>query len=168
MGTSPEKLRFAGLLALLLLLFSAQQTHAAFTCTVLDTTCSALGDLYAATNGGAWNNNIGWITAAAGTATDYCTFYGVGCGSGVVTSLYALACFTEKLIRVCSWLTTVLCAVAQVPLQQPAERVHSEHAGEPEQPSSTVRAQPTHASWHSIAADNSPLRGRAGTSTTTS
>ena len=39
--------------------------------------CSALGDLYVATGGAQWTNYDpanGWVAAAAGTATDYCTF----------------------------------------------------------------------------------------------
>jgi hypothetical protein len=40
-------------------------------------TCAALGDLYAATNGAGWytsSQSSDWDNAAAGTATDYCTF----------------------------------------------------------------------------------------------
>ena len=40
-----------------------------------DLVCSALGDLYYATNGTGWTNNRGWSLAAAGTPTDYCNFY---------------------------------------------------------------------------------------------
>ena len=62
---------------------------AAFTCSNTDTTtCAALGDLYTATNGSSWTNKNGWISAAGGTATDYCTFQSLGCnGLKVVTSL---------------------------------------------------------------------------------
>ena len=52
--------------------------------------CSALGDLYAATNGAGWTDNMGWSSAAAGTPTDYCTFYqsfGTPCDGDVLTSL---------------------------------------------------------------------------------
>ena len=69
------------------------------------TTCAALGDLYTATNGAGWtgNNgwvNTGWVTAAAGTATDttvdYCTFPQSAStsfcnSSGALTFLYACA-----------------------------------------------------------------------------
>ena len=37
--------------------------------------CSALGDLYAATNGPSWLNNTGWAAAAAGSPTDFCGRY---------------------------------------------------------------------------------------------
>jgi hypothetical protein len=40
-------------------------------------TCTVLGDLYAATNGAGWytsSQSSDWDNAAAGTATDYCTF----------------------------------------------------------------------------------------------
>jgi hypothetical protein len=40
--------------------------------------CSALGDLYYATNGTGWTNNSGWSSAADGKPTDYCTFYSGG------------------------------------------------------------------------------------------
>ena len=38
-------------------------------------TCAALGDLYNATNGPAWNVNNGWSHAAAGYPIDYCSFF---------------------------------------------------------------------------------------------
>jgi len=51
-------------------------------------TCAALGDLYTATTVTAWSNSDGWSTAAAGTATDYCSFAGLSCdGSGLLTAL---------------------------------------------------------------------------------
>jgi hypothetical protein len=37
--------------------------------------CSALGDLYYATNGAGWGNKSGWLSAATGTPTDYCSFW---------------------------------------------------------------------------------------------
>ena len=46
-----------------------------FACTKQDATCEALGDLYYATNGAGWLNKGGWESAAAGVATDYCSFY---------------------------------------------------------------------------------------------
>jgi Leucine rich repeat N-terminal domain len=49
--------------------------------------CSAMSDLYSATGGSAWSNSFGWSSAASGIATDYCTFYGVGCNGGNLTSL---------------------------------------------------------------------------------
>jgi len=55
-------------------------------------TCAALGDLYYATSGNAWSAKQGWSSAAAGTATDFCTFAqsAGGCdGAGVLTSLCA-------------------------------------------------------------------------------
>ena len=36
--------------------------------------CNTLGDLYYSTNGSAWNGNNGWLAAASGVPTDYCTF----------------------------------------------------------------------------------------------
>jgi hypothetical protein len=51
------------------------------------TVCSALGDLYNATNGSYWTYQTGWSEATAGTPTDYCTFYGVICSSGVLQKL---------------------------------------------------------------------------------
>ena len=60
-----------------------------FTCIATNNvnTCAALGDLYTRTNGASWTGNTGWSVAAAGTPTDYCTFYGVECRSGIVIQL---------------------------------------------------------------------------------
>jgi len=62
---------------------------AAFTCTRSGFACAALGDLYAATNGPGWRYlpsasgvsvpPSAWAAAAAGNATDYCTFEGAAC-----------------------------------------------------------------------------------------
>jgi len=49
--------------------------------------CSALSDFYSATGGTSWSTSTGWSSAASGIATDYCTFYGVGCYGGALTSL---------------------------------------------------------------------------------
>lgn len=70
-------------LAMLLLLVAAAESDAVFTCASTNDPlhCAALGDLYDATNGMGWLKNAGWRTAAAGTATDLCTFYGVSCGA---------------------------------------------------------------------------------------
>ena len=49
-----------------------------FTCSVTNNPvfCSALGDLYYATNGPTnWTTKTGWSSAAAGTPTSYCNFY---------------------------------------------------------------------------------------------
>jgi hypothetical protein len=46
-----------------------------FACTKQDAACEALGDLYYATNGDGWLRKTGWESAAAGVATDYCSFY---------------------------------------------------------------------------------------------
>ena len=45
-----------------------------FTCapTNDNATCAALGDVYYATGGFGWTSNVGWASAAAGNATDYC------------------------------------------------------------------------------------------------
>jgi hypothetical protein len=84
----------AAVVLALLLAASTQQADAQFTCTDTSAagtvTCAALGDLYAATNGARWATQTGWLAAAAGTATDFCTFFGVTCTSGAVTSLCAL------------------------------------------------------------------------------
>jgi Leucine Rich Repeat len=42
-------------------------------------TCAALADLYNATGGPWWTNNAGWSSAASGTPTNYCSFYGITC-----------------------------------------------------------------------------------------
>ena len=65
----------------------AGNTTRVFSCTQQDATCSALGDLYYATNGAGWTINTGWASASAGTSTDYCTFSGVTCNGGAVTSM---------------------------------------------------------------------------------
>ena len=67
-----------------------------FMCKRQDATCEALGDLYYATNGARWLNNLGWERAAAGTATDYCDFYmsfGAACDEGLA--------FTNLCVRKC-------------------------------------------------------------------
>jgi hypothetical protein len=52
--------------------------------------CFALGQLYSSAVGDAWTERGGWADAAAGVATDYCSFEGVTCdGAGVVTGLCA-------------------------------------------------------------------------------
>jgi hypothetical protein len=57
-------------------------------CTVPGLTCDVLRDLYFSTNGPAWAHNAGWFdtggwaAAAAGIATDFCTFYCVWCDPG--------------------------------------------------------------------------------------
>jgi hypothetical protein len=60
-----------------------------FTCGASNnaTMCSALGDLYSVTRGALWNNQSGWSSAANGTATSYCTFYGAKCSGGALTYL---------------------------------------------------------------------------------
>jgi hypothetical protein len=52
--------------------------------------CEALGALFAATAGHAWENSAGWEAASAGNATDYCSFYGVSCSAtGFIHAMYA-------------------------------------------------------------------------------
>jgi hypothetical protein len=46
------------------------------------TTCAALGDFYYSLSGPSWIGKDGWAAAAAGTPTDYCTFYLVFCVDG--------------------------------------------------------------------------------------
>jgi len=49
--------------------------------------CSALGELYSATNGSGWANNGGWSRAAAGVPTDYCGFSGPQCDGTLLRRL---------------------------------------------------------------------------------
>jgi hypothetical protein len=47
--------------------------------------CTALGDLHASAGGSRWKRSDGWVTAAAGTPTDFCSgpsFYGAQCDGG--------------------------------------------------------------------------------------
>ena len=78
------------IIALLLCTAPLLAAAQSFTCASYNdpVTCSALGDLYGGTSGTSWNNNVGWSSAASGTATDYCTFYGAVCTSGTLTSMY--------------------------------------------------------------------------------
>ena len=60
-----------------LLLFAAAPlacATGAFTCTVQDASCAALGDLFYATAGPAWNNNFGWTLAASGARAAFKRF----------------------------------------------------------------------------------------------
>ena len=59
-----------------------------FSCMIQDSTCAALGDLYAASAGEYWFSNAGWAEAAAGIPTDYCVFALVQCSNGVVNAMY--------------------------------------------------------------------------------
>jgi hypothetical protein len=87
-----------------------------FTCTQSDSVCAAFGSLYKSTGGSSWANQGGWSAAAAGTATSYCTFYGISCsGVGVVTTLYgrvrgahrvrSSACLTPRRRAARSWIS---------------------------------------------------------------
>ena len=53
--------------------------HPFFACLLQNAICDALADLYYATGGPQWRANIGWLNAARGVATDYCSFAGVAC-----------------------------------------------------------------------------------------
>ena len=77
---------FRALLCLMLIESTLAQT---FTCATGNdaTQCAALRDLYYATNGPSWSTKSGWSSAAAGTATSYCTFYDVSCTSNNVVQL---------------------------------------------------------------------------------
>jgi hypothetical protein len=84
-GGAAQRTRSAALAGVLLL-----RPASAFSCLRSGTTCTALGDLYAATNGAGWElpNAAGvgvppqaWAEAAAGKATDFCTFEGAVCDS---------------------------------------------------------------------------------------
>jgi alpha-tubulin suppressor-like RCC1 family protein len=73
------------------------------------TTCAALGSLYAAAGGAGWVHKNGWSDAAAGTATAFCTFQGVGCAGGAVTSLCVHCiqprrrCLRRAALGLCEW-----------------------------------------------------------------
>jgi hypothetical protein len=54
--------------------------------------CAALGELYASTRGASWTTRTGWSAAAAGTPTDYCSFYGITCSSGGSTKGLNVMC----------------------------------------------------------------------------
>jgi hypothetical protein len=78
------------LLLALLAVAAPRRGGAALTCAAADdaTTCAALDDVFTATGGERWASSAGWRDAAAGTATDYCTFFGVTCsGRSLVTAL---------------------------------------------------------------------------------
>ena len=67
---------------------------ACFTCGMNDdaAVCGALGDLYTSAGGAGWYNSSGWASAASGTPTEYCTFYGVSCdGDDVLYQLCVCA-----------------------------------------------------------------------------
>jgi hypothetical protein len=77
----------SGLYNLVAGVFSCVAGSQVFSCTQQDATCSALGDLYYATNGAGWTTKTGWASASAGTSTDYCTFSGVTCNRGAVVEM---------------------------------------------------------------------------------
>jgi hypothetical protein len=105
--------RRAALLALLALLLAAaapQHSAAALTCAAGNdaTTCAALDDVFTGAGGERWASSAGWRDAAAGAATDYCTFFGVTCSSdSLVTSL----CVPLRARAACT-MFCVLCVVA--------------------------------------------------------
>lgn len=48
----------------------------------LESTCAALGDMYASMGGPGWSMQAGWASAAAGVPSDYCSsFAGVRCAT---------------------------------------------------------------------------------------
>lgn len=59
----------------------------AFACTSRDVTCSVLGTFFFELGGGGWVNHSGWVTAAVGVPTSYCSFFRVRCSDGDVTAL---------------------------------------------------------------------------------
>ena len=63
-----------GRAALLCLSLQAALGSKGFRCTQQDAVCDALGELYFSTSGRGWRLRGGWEAAAAGNATDYCTF----------------------------------------------------------------------------------------------
>ena len=99
-----------------------------FACTQSDSACAALGDLYSSAGGSSWKIQNGWSAAASGTATSYCTFYGVSCSNdGVVTYL----CGRARGARIER-------APHAAPLRRsqlaPMERTERHHPGVAEQP----------------------------------
>ena len=91
------------LLSLALTLVLAASPPQKFTCAVGNDAkqCAALRDLYSATRGSSWSSKSGWKSAASGTATNYCKFYGVTCIGNNVTQLCA---HFHVLFEVESWL----------------------------------------------------------------
>jgi hypothetical protein len=78
--------------------FSQSQTAGEFTCCTSQecgdgvpndpVTCAALGALWVATEGPtSWQFTDGWLSAANGTPTDYCGFFGLRCAAGVLTHM---------------------------------------------------------------------------------
>ena len=70
---------------------AANEPRPSFACAAQDdaVTCAALGSLYAATGGAAWSDaGSGWADAAAGLLRPpLCSFAGVSCAAGALTSL---------------------------------------------------------------------------------
>ena len=59
-----------------------------FTVTLANPDYTALMALYNATNGPGWTNKSGWVSGAAGTSCNVCSWYGVTCdGNGRVSQL---------------------------------------------------------------------------------
>lgn len=84
-GASPH-----GHLCLSLLLCCAAYAAGLFACLAPTPgpACDALGDFYDASGGASWNDNSGWVEAAAGSAVDVCGFFGVMCDEdGAAVSL---------------------------------------------------------------------------------
>lgn len=89
-AVAPRACPLRALLCLCLSLLQACARHAKganFTCARTDTTCTALGSFYSGSLNSSWRNSSGWSAAAAGNATDYCTFAGCGCQNLSLTSL---------------------------------------------------------------------------------
>ena len=84
---APARLRAAVLLTV------AAVARAAFTCDPSNSAalCTALGALYAQTNGAGWKNSSGWSSAAAGSVTNFCSFAGLTCAGSSPVKLCAPA-----------------------------------------------------------------------------
>ena len=90
---SRRQARAPSFLALALLLACAPYSALGlFTCTRQDTTCAALGDFWEATGGPGWQNRSGWEQAAAGVATDYCSFACLVCDAAGVLRQLCVSC----------------------------------------------------------------------------
>ena len=78
----PDRFLCGALLCLASSLASSSLQQPPFTCSPTNdgAACSALGQLYYATNGPtSWVEADGWAEAAVGTPTNYCTFFGILC-----------------------------------------------------------------------------------------
>lgn len=112
-----------------LLLGAVAVARAAFTCDPANSAafCAALGTLYVNTNGTGWKNSSGWSSAAAGMATNLCTFAGVTCTSGAP-------------VRLCAPGSVTCARLFSLATLQDAEQLHAGW-----HPPARIRGRPHHA-----------------------